>query len=48
MSESEAERKARLERIFGESEPSQTADDRDPSPDSNDRSLRENVPPHHG
>ena len=48
MSESAAERKARLERIFGETVPSQTSDDRDPSPDSNDRSLRENVPPHHG
>lgn len=48
MTESAAERKARLDRIFGETIPSQTSDDRDPSPTSNDRDLRENVPPHHG
>lgn len=48
MTESEADRKARLERIFADTVPTQTSDDRDPSPDSNDQSLRENVPPHHG
>jgi hypothetical protein len=48
MTESAAERKARLDRIFGETEPSQTSDDRDDAPASNDRHLRENVPPHHG
>lgn len=48
MTETPAERKARLERIFGDTVPSQTSDDRDHSPDNNDRSLEENVPPHHG
>jgi hypothetical protein len=51
--ESDWERKRRLDRIFGDTEPATTSDEREPgSPpdgeDPGDRWLREQVPPHHG
>ena len=51
--ETPAERKRRLERIFGEVLPEQTADDTDEpdgdrSGDAADEWLRRQVPPHHG
>ena len=48
MTEPDWETKARLARIFGETLPETTSDERGPEPDSNDRDLRDNVPPHHG
>jgi hypothetical protein len=51
--ESDWERKRRLDRIFGDTEPATTGDEREPGPppdgeDPGDRWLREQVPPHHG
>ncbi|HET8603556.1 MAG TPA: hypothetical protein VFM09_06485 [Marmoricola sp.] len=47
----EAERKRRLDRIFGEVLPEQTRDDTAPEGRSDDAAeewLRRQVPPHHG
>jgi hypothetical protein len=51
--ESDWERRLRLDRIFGDTEPATTSDEREPAPppdgeDPGDRWLREQVPPHHG
>ena len=51
--EADWERKRRLDRIFGDTMPDTTSDEREPgSPpdgeDPGDRWLREQVPPHHG
>ncbi|MDP3890086.1 hypothetical protein [Nocardioides sp.] len=55
MSESDGERRRRLEAIFGDVLPDTTSDERDPTegaaPDAdsaNDAWLRAQVPPHHG
>ncbi|MGH3696839.1 MAG: hypothetical protein ACRDRX_23125 [Pseudonocardiaceae bacterium] len=51
MALSEADRRRRRERVFGDVLPADTADDRaDPEeadPDERDRWLRDNRPPHH-
>ncbi len=53
VAESAAERRRRLDRIFGDVLPDTTADERDPggSPTSEDAGeawLKAQVPPHHG
>jgi hypothetical protein len=53
-SEPEWKRKRRLDRIFGDTMPDTTSDEREPGTstddgeDPGDRWLREQVPPHHG
>ncbi|WP_436493624.1 hypothetical protein [Actinokineospora sp. HUAS TT18] len=46
----ERPRRRDLDRIFGDVLPDTTSDERDPSPDDNDRDdwYRSNRPPHHG
>lgn len=50
--ESPAERRARLEAVFGDVLPDTTSDERDPGTsrddDAGDSWLRAQVPPHHG
>ncbi len=51
--ETSAERKARVDEIFGDTMPETTSDERDPGvrrgeDDPNDVWLRAQVPPHHG
>jgi hypothetical protein len=52
--ESAAERRARLDRVFGDVLPETTSDERDPDvrrrdePDAGEEWLRAQVPPHHG
>lgn len=50
--ETPAERKRRLEAVFGDVLPDTTSDERDPGsdprPDAGDEWLRAQVPPHHG
>lgn len=51
--ETAAERKARVDEIFGDTMPETTSDERDPGvrrgeDDPNDAWLRAQVPPHHG
>ena len=56
--ETAAERRARLDRVFGDVLPETTRDERDPGPppsaghgddsDSGEEWLRAQVPPHHG
>jgi hypothetical protein len=52
--ETAAERRARLDRVFGDVLPETTSDERDPGvrrsdePDPGDEWLRAQVPPHHG
>jgi hypothetical protein len=49
--ETELARKARLARIFGDTMPETTSDERDPEPRSGaqtDEWYRANRPPHHG
>jgi hypothetical protein len=52
--ETAAERRARLDRVFGEVLPETTQDDRDPvvrrgdASDPSEEWLRSQVPPHHG
>lgn len=52
--ETPAERRARLDAIFGDVLPDTTSDERDPAPrrgeddDPGDTWLRAQVPPHHG
>jgi hypothetical protein len=49
--ESEADRRRRLDEVFGDVLPETTndeRDDRDAGAETSDRWLREQVPPHHG
>jgi hypothetical protein len=52
--ETAAERRARLDRVFGDVLPETTSDERDPGvrridePDAGEEWLRAQVPPHHG
>lgn len=51
--ETSAQRKARVDEIFGDTMPETTSDERDPGvrrgeDDPNDAWLRAQVPPHHG
>ncbi len=53
VSESAAERRRRLDAIFGDTLPETTRDEREPGPDPaeserGDAWLRAQVPPHHG
>ena len=51
--ETPAQRRARLDAIFGDTLPDTTSDEREPGPDRDEQGrgddwLREQVPPHHG
>ena len=50
--ETEAERRRRLDRVFGDVLPETTSDEREPGEDAESRSaeewLKRQVPPHHG